>query len=611
MSWIRGYNIPFKSIPVQGIIPKNNTFSDTEIKTISDEVKRLEKLGVISRCKQQEVQFLSKIFTVPKPNGGIRFILNLKCLNKFISMDHFKIEDTRTLCRLLSAGNYMCTIDLKESYFLIPVGEDKRYLRFYFQSNIFEFNALPFGICSAPMTFTKILKPVISLLRSKGFKSVVYLDDIICIGETYDECLENCHTTVTLLECLGFIINREKSILIPSQVTEYLGFIFNTVDMTLCLPDRKKQNTSSLLKKFYDKNKCTIREFSQLIGTLISNCPAVPYGYVYTKILERQKYLALKKYNDDFDSNMEINDECKRDLLWWLNHLEVKNTIKQYRFPMEIFSDASGTGWGIYCNKEVANGFWKEEDKQYHINYLELLAAFLGLKCFAKNKRSCQILLRIDNTTAISYINKMGGIQFPRLNSLSKEIWQWCEARQIWLYASYIKSKENTEADRESRIKNIDCEWELSQNCFQTITSSFGYPSIDLFATRANSKCSRYISWHQDPHAENIDAFTVDWSTYSLCYAFPPFSLLLKTIQKIRYDRAIGILVFPMWTSQPWYPLINEMAISKIVTFKPSKHLLLSPFRTLHPLHNSLSLGACILSGKHTKERRSQMRQLT
>lgn len=69
--------------------------------------------------------------------------------------------------------------------------------------------------------------------------------------------------------------------------------------------------------------------------------------------------------------------------------------------------------------------------KTAYINYLELLAAFLGIKCFCKNITNSEILLRIDNTTAISYINRMGGIQFPHLNNIAREIWQWCEERKL------------------------------------------------------------------------------------------------------------------------------------------------------------------------------------
>lgn len=113
----------------------------------------------------------------------------------------------------------------------------------------------------------------------------------------------------------------------------------------------------------------------------------------------------------------------------------------------------------------------------------------------AFKKKSYEILLRIDNTTAISYINKMGSVQFPKLSLLSRQIWQWCEQRSIWIHASYIASCENVDADRESRIKSEETEWELADSAFSRISTSFGSPTIDLFASNINAKCATFYSW--------------------------------------------------------------------------------------------------------------------
>lgn len=105
--------------------------------------------------------------------------------------------------------------------------------------------------------------------------------------------------------------------------------------------------------------------------------------------------------------------------------------------------------------------------KAEHINYSELKAIYYGLKCFAKNYNSFEILLRVDKNTAISYINKMGSIQFPKFSKLSRKIWQSWEPKNIWLFATYIKSSHNVIADQESRYLSIDTEWELSNGAFQ------------------------------------------------------------------------------------------------------------------------------------------------
>lgn len=61
-------------------------------------------------------------------------------------------------------------------------------------------------------------------------------------------------------------------------------------------------------------------------------------------------------------------------------------------------------------------------ESEEHINYLEILSAFNGLKCSLKTEKSCEILLRIDNTTAISCINRLGSIQYPRMKCITNSI---------------------------------------------------------------------------------------------------------------------------------------------------------------------------------------------
>ena len=172
-----------------------------------------------------------------------------------------------------------------------------------------------------------------------------------------------------------------------------------------------------------------------------------------------------------------------------------------------------------------------------HINALELKAALFGLRCFADKLSDCDILLRIDNTTAISYINKMGGIQFRVLNDIAREIWTWCEKRNIWVFASYIRSVDNKIADAESRKLEPEAEHELASYAYKCIVENMDKPEMDLFATRANCKCTKYVSWFKDPFASAIDAFTQDRSFFYF-YAFPPFSIILKVLRKIKNDKA-------------------------------------------------------------------------
>ncbi|XP_045497617.1 uncharacterized protein LOC123695740 isoform X1 [Colias croceus] len=369
--------------------------------------------------------------------------------------------------------------------------------------------------------------------------SVVYLDDVFCIGRTLLECQENITLTKTLFERLGFLINLEKSSLVPKMQCKFLGFVFDSNNMLLKLPDDKKLKIKEKVSTVLNTKKCKLREFAQFIGLLISACPAIQYAWLYTKIFEQYKYMCLLK-NASYEQIIKIPDNLKSDMLWWIRNIDIGNCpLGIEDFNLEIYSDASNTGWGAYCNNNKCFGYWRECEKTLHINELELKAAFLALKSFAKNLCSSRILLRIDNVTAISCINRMGSIQYDHLNVVTREIWQWCEMRKITIFASYINTKDNCEADQLSRKKFHDTEWELNQNAYDEITINFGVPKIDLFASRCNAKCHTYVTWKNDPDAWAIDAFTVSWKN-KFFYAFPPFCLITKDQPQPTQNSEVG-----------------------------------------------------------------------
>lgn len=468
--------------------------SRSEKSIINNCIEELLEAGHVSTCSPCDGQFLSPIFSVPKPNGKHRFILNLKALNKFVDVEHFKMEDYRTAIKLLKKDDYMASIDLKDSYFLVSIDEQyRKWLRFEWDNSQYEFNVLPFGLCTAPFVFTKLLKPVLQHLRSQGLFSVNYLDDFLLIGSSYSECQKNVDDTKHLLQKLGFVINFEKSQLVPSKTCKFLGFNFDTENMTLTLPDDKRCRIKTKVHEYLRKKTCTIRQFAEFLGLLTSACPAVRYGWVHTKLFEREKYLALQKNQDNYNKRMTLSENLKPDLVWWRDNIDSAYApFRNNNYCTEIFSDSSLTGWGASCGSEVANGHWKTSELSLHINTLELKAAFYGLKIFASDLNHRDILLRIDNTTAIAYINRMGGVQFPHLNKIARDIWEWCEKRNLFIFASYIKSADNKVADRASRQVNSDNEWELCNDAHQNIVHTFGEPSFDLFASSYNNKCDRY-----------------------------------------------------------------------------------------------------------------------
>ena len=73
-----------------------------------------------------------------------------------------------------------------------------------------------------------------------------------------------------------------------------------------------------------------------------------------------------------------------------------------------------------------------------------------------------------------------------------------------------------------------------------------------------NGQLPCYVSWKPDPGASYTDAFTIPWTDY-LFYAFAPFSIILRCVQKIELEKAKGMLVVPNWPTQPWYTKLMQM----------------------------------------------------
>ena len=191
------------------------------------------------------------------------------------------------------------------------------------------------------------MKPVVAFIRKTGIFCVVYLDDWIIFGKSKLECDQNVKFTVTLLESLGFIVNYSKSVLSPSTECKFLGFDFNSDNMTIALPLEKRLKILNMIIEIENEKILKIRKFARLIGLLVSACPAIKYGWLYTKSLERLKNRALLFNNYNYDAPICIQNKCNEEFSWWKNNIiKAKNNINQDQYDVIIYSDSSKTDWG-------------------------------------------------------------------------------------------------------------------------------------------------------------------------------------------------------------------------------------------------------------------------
>ena len=457
------------------------------------------------------------------------------------------------------------------------------------------------GICLSPVwssSRTEIVhqnyEAVVALLRRAGIRLIIYLDDLLFMHATQEGLREGMATARYLLENLGFVINLEKSVFVPTQKLEFLGFVINTIDMILVLPDDKVKSIKSLCRTLLGQQLVSVRDLSQLIGKLTASIQAVFPAPLHYRHLQHLKNQGLAK-GSGYDSCLPLSREAREEIQWWLVHLEAWNGRAILSSPPDLVieTDASKVGWGAVCQGVRTGGLWSQMEKKLHINCLELLAGSFAVKSFTKNRLCAHVRLRMDNTTAVAYVNRLGGTHSLVLSNLALALWEWAQKNSIMLRAEHYAGHLNTVADWESRHFRDASNWRLDQNVFSSLMQIRGPCVIDLFADRLNSQLPQFYSWKPDPLAIATDALLQDWSR-GRNYAFPPFCLIMRSLAKLQGAGGELILITPVWPTQAWYPRLLDMSVAPPVLLPSFPDLLLSPRGERHPLllNETLSLAA-------------------
>ena len=326
--------------------------------------------------------FLSQLFIVPKKDGGMRPIVNLKSLNSFVETVHFKMEGIQMVKDILRPGDWMTKVDLKDAYFMIPIATNqRRLLRFQWQGTTYQFNCLPFGLSSAPWVFTKTTRPIVGILRTLGLRMIIYIDDILIMADTLHTAKEHTAALIYLLENLGFIINFPKSLLEPTREIEFLGFTLNSMSMEIKVPGNKIKQIRLEAKKLQDTEACKALALSRLLGKLNHVSQAIPPAPLFYRNLQSCLQTALAtKGGKDYSAPAHLTPAAREELTWWQEHLTNWNGrgLLSQAPDLVIETDASTIGWGALCQVTRTGGPWSRAEKMQHINCLELLAASLA-----------------------------------------------------------------------------------------------------------------------------------------------------------------------------------------------------------------------------------------
>ena len=223
-----GYSLPFSQRPLLTRVPLVHSGYANPTKSRSLKESLLDLIGKRAVEKvviKSSLAFYNRLFLVPKLNRKWRPILDLSQLNLYLKASSFKMETPETIRLSLQTGEWVTSSDFSDAYFHIPINSRlRKYLRFSLNKQTFQFTALPFGLATAPLEFTKVVKEVKLMAQARGIWIHQYLDDWLLRAQSQETCLQDTQTLLALCQKLGWVVNMRKSELDPQQIFNFVGY---------------------------------------------------------------------------------------------------------------------------------------------------------------------------------------------------------------------------------------------------------------------------------------------------------------------------------------------------------------------------------------------------
>ena len=185
---------------------------------VTAELKKLLEVGIIEPVNASP--WISNLVMAKKKSGGLRVCVDLRAVNQAVIPDKYPLPTAEEVTSQFYGSKLFTKLDLRQGYLQVPLHPDSRNLTaFVTHAGVFQYTRMPFGLCSAPSCFQKIMSTIFAGIPGV----VIFLDDIVVHGPTPSIHDQRLTQVLDTLASHNLTLNDEKCIFSAPEV-EFVGF---------------------------------------------------------------------------------------------------------------------------------------------------------------------------------------------------------------------------------------------------------------------------------------------------------------------------------------------------------------------------------------------------
>ena len=309
----------------------------------------------------------------------------------------------------------------------------------------------PFGLKTSAMFMQRTSQAICFIHGKRGFLSRAYLDDFGGAEKSSDRAAQALHTLQGIMNDLG-VREAPHKVCAPSTCMIWLGIMYDTIAMTMTIPEGKMAEVMGIVSDWEHRIKATRKEVQSLLGLLQFVASVSPPVRVFTNRMLNNLREMPHRGRDTLSLGFKRDLEFFRRLLPQYNGVRIldKSSVDcQEHLELDACLTGCGATTGDHYYSEVFPDFVLQG--QHQIEHLELLNVVVAVKVWQEQWAGSRVKVSCDNMNACLAIQS-GRSRDPFVQSCVRELFFVTARRDIELWAVHCPGKDMGRADALSRM---------------------------------------------------------------------------------------------------------------------------------------------------------------